>query len=524
MVKKKREGISMDIKKEKISWIENVAKKRTQIDADLDVIVPDSKPDIKKILQIDANVETTTCELQNDRVLLCGNVYFNVIYLPEDTLTLQSIRVTAPFTDIVAINGVNPDMDCMFETDVLSINYKIINGRKFSVKCVIEAVLNIKHTPCVEIVTEITDNAVQIQNDDVNLLKRSARCNKKIDINEKIIVPDSEPAISEVLNLSAKVNEYSVKLINNKAIIKGDIKFTCTYVEAVNNDIVTLNRVAPFTEILDIDGVKTEDLYSARIEIKSCDYNCEVTPSGETRGIETKSSLNVDIFTMRDEKCIIVQDCYATDKELQLTTNDIIIPKKINDVECNDTLKTSVNVGESDPVIERVYDVFSKAYIDDVAVKQDKILLKAIVDNYVLYVTKDEDKPIYCLKNEIEFVKELDCEGCCDPKGDFFAEVLNTSYALSSENSVDLRVNLKINGVICDSKKVNVITDIKTNECKSEYKTASITVYFVQDNETLWDIAKRYFTTIDAIINVNDLSDKDIQKGMRLLIPKYKRI
>ena len=120
----------MDVKKEKLSWIENVTVKTTQLEADMDVIVPDVKPDIKKILQIDADVDAKNCEVQNERVILNGNVYFNVIYLPDNADMLQSIRVTVPFTDVVSISGVEPKMECNYSADVLSVSYKIINGRK----------------------------------------------------------------------------------------------------------------------------------------------------------------------------------------------------------------------------------------------------------------------------------------------------------------------------------------------------------------------------------------------------------
>ncbi len=514
----------MEIKKEKLSWIENVAEKSTQIDVALDVIVPDTKPDIRKILQIDANVDTSTCDLQKDRILLCGNVYFNVIYLPEETSKIQSIRVTVPFTDIVAVNGVNQEMESVLNTDILSVNYKIINGRKFSVKSIVEAMLKIKNTVSVEMVSAIEDSAAQVKNTDIELLMRSSRCNKKIEINEKIIVPDSEPAIGEVLNVTTKVNEYTVKLINNKAIIKGDVKLTCTYVDVVNEELASISRVTPFTEIVDIEGVKAEDICNTKIETKFCEYNCEESSGGEIRGVETKSILNVDIFTLRDTKCLAVADCYSMEKNLELTTSSVDIPIKISDVNYDDALKTTISVENDAPLVERVYDVFSKAYIDNVSAKQGKVQLNGVVDNYVLYVTKNEETPIYCLKNEIEFSKEFDCENFRTPTGEFVAEVTGSSYALSSDNSIDLRVNLKICGVVYGTESVQVITDVKSTEICQVPETASITVCFVQENETLWDIAKKYFTTIDAITKINEISENEIKKGTRLLIPKYKRV
>ena len=41
----------------------------------------------------------------------------------------------------------------------------------------------------------------------------------------------------------------------------------------------------------------------------------------------------------------------------------------------------------------------------------------------------------------------------------------------------------------------------------------------VQDNDTLWTVAKRFKTSIDNITQLNDVS-KGIEKGQKLLIIK----
>lgn len=514
----------MEIKKEKLSWIENVTKKITQIDVDLDVIVPDSKPDIKRILQVDADIDAASCDMQNDRVVLSGNVCFNIVYQPEEISRIQSIKVNAPFTDVVTVNSVTPEMDGIYNADILSVNYKIINGRKFSVKSVVEGEICVKDTVSAEPVAMIDDCDIQVKNTNVDLLMKVARCNQQININERIVVPDAEPAIGEVLKATGKLNEYTVKLINNKAIVKGESKIVCTYVDAVNEEINTINSVVPFTEIFDLDGVNSDDICISRIQAKICEFNCAENLDGETRSVEIKCVLDVEISVMRDLKSMVVHDCYSVSQNIEMKTLNNRIPKRVADVNYNDTLKTSISVENDDPLIERIYEVFSKAYIEDVSFNKDCLVVKGVVDNYVLYVTQDKNVPIFCLKNEIDFSQEFDCKGCNSPEGEFFAEVLNTSYVLTADNTVDLRINLRINGIIYDYRNVNLVTDIKTSEINQIPETASITVYFVQDNESLWDVAKKYFTTIDAIVKVNELSDGEVESGMRLLIPKHKRV
>lgn len=514
----------MEIKKEKLSWIENIIEKNTQIDVDVDIIVPDTKPDIRKILQIDADTDTANCEIQNERVLLSGNVYFNVIYLPDNSELLQSIRLEVPFTDVVAVSGINTKMECDLSTDILSVNYKIINGRKFSVKSVVETVLSVKKSMEFESIMEIDDNDVQVKKSEFTMMLRSGRCTKNIPVNEKIVIPDSESSIAEMLNVSAKVNESSVKLINNKAIVKGDLKITCTYVEAVNSEINTVNHIVPFTEILDIEGVSAEDYSNIIIDAGVCEYVCAEDVGGEIRTVEVKCCLKSDLYAFRDVKCNVVEDCYSTVKKLEVATSRIKLPHKLSVINFNDTLKSNLIIADSDPSIERVYNVFSRAYIENISSVENRMTVNGVVDNYVLYITKDNESPIFCVKNEVEFSQAFECQGDVAPKGEIDAEVLNTSYTISSDGSVDLRTNLKLKGIMYSCEEYDVITDVVKTDLDLPCETTSIIVYFTQDNDTLWDIAKKYSSTVNDIIEINELADDVPLKDMRLLIPKHKKI
>ena len=514
----------MDVKKEKLSWIENVTVKTTQLEADMDVIVPDVKPDIKKILQIDADVEAKNCEVQNERVILNGNVHFNVIYLPDNADMLQSIRVTVPFTDVVSISGVEPKMECNYSADVLSVSYKIINGRKFSVKSIIEAVLDIKKPVNFESLSEIDDSEIQVKKTGFNLMLRSGRCNKNILMNEKIIIPDSEPSIGEILNVNAKVNEYSIKVINNKVIVKGDVKIACTYVEAGNGTIATINHVAPFTEIFDVDGVNSDDYSNIILETAACEFGCEENASGEIRSIEVSSFIKANISAYRNVECNFIKDCYCTTKQIKIDTAKVKLPQNMSVVNFNDTLKSNLTIADSEPSVERVYDAFSKAYIENVSSEDNRLIVNGVVDSYVLYITKDKENPVFCTKSELAFSQSFDCAGCLAPQGEINAEVLKTSYTINSDDSIDLSVNFKLTGMTYSFEELEVITGVNKTDNEVSRETASIIVYFAQDNDTLWDIAKKYSSTVDDIIEINELGEDADLKDMRLLIPRYKKI
>ena len=47
-----------------------------------------------------------------------------------------------------------------------------------------------------------------------------------------------------------------------------------------------------------------------------------------------------------------------------------------------------------------------------------------------------------------------------------------------------------------------------------------ITVYIVKNGDTLWDIARKFYTTVDEICNVNSLAEKEVKAGQPLIMVK----
>ncbi len=44
--------------------------------------------------------------------------------------------------------------------------------------------------------------------------------------------------------------------------------------------------------------------------------------------------------------------------------------------------------------------------------------------------------------------------------------------------------------------------------------------YVVKKDDSLWNIAKKYYTSVDTIMEINDLENDDIKEGDRLIIMK----
>ena len=99
--------------------------------------------------------------------------------------------------------------------------------------------------------------------------------------------------------------------------------------------------------------------------------------------------------------------------------------------------------------------------------------------------------------------------------------VTASSYVLSDNNKLDIRIEIAVCGFVFCEKEKSVITEIDIDKSRAKtIKTASLTVYFAECDESLWNIAEKYNTTVEAIMRENHLTGNTTEKKCKLLIPK----
>ena len=82
---------------------------------------------------------------------------------------------------------------------------------------------------------------------------------------------------------------------------------------------------------------------------------------------------------------------------------------------------------------------------------------------------------------------------------------------------------MNASGKILSSKILKYISEIELLENNSdESDNCALTVYFSDKNEKVWNIAKRYRTTVEAIMAENSLDSDVITEKKTLLIPSVR--
>ena len=98
---------------------------------------------------------------------------------------------------------------------------------------------------------------------------------------------------------------------------------------------------------------------------------------------------------------------------------------------------------------------------------------------------------------------------------------VSCSYNLASDNNVEVKAEVKICGCAENTIILNGITEISLDDSEplKRNNNYALKLYFADENEDLWEIAKKYGTSVSAIIEENEIEDDTVSGSGMILIP-----
>ncbi len=96
------------------------------------------------------------------------------------------------------------------------------------------------------------------------------------------------------------------------------------------------------------------------------------------------------------------------------------------------------------------------------------------------------------------------------------------STTMLDSNEVEVKAVLNLNALVICRSEEPVMESLEEIPWDMEkiHSMPGITIYIVQPEDTLWDIAKTFYTTVDEIQSINHLENENITPYQPLLLVK----
>ena len=137
-----------------------------------------------------------------------------------------------------------------------------------------------------------------------------------------------------------------------------------------------------------------------------------------------------------------------------------------------------------------------------------------------MIILKDTSGGFVTTEKMLDYRYERSCE-CDNKKIECTPQVSVSSFECSLKNNeqIDVKAELQINCSVFSETEIDVVSEFSELKESEKLTNSAITVYFPSCEETLWDIAKRYNTTVESIVLENNLSCETTKDIKMLFIP-----
>ncbi len=511
----------MDVKlmHESIETGRATEKRTFEVTAAGDVIVPDAMPDIQKILQIDGRARITASTKQGDKLLCEGVADFCILYIPardESEAPVESIKASLPFKDVCA--AAIEDGNFMVEADLLHIGSMLLNSRKLSIKAEIALSLCEWSTTSTQLTTDVeAEKTPEVKTRRIHAKQTAAEDVFSAQVADTLEKPSEKPPFSKILKMDAAAMGQEVKLITGKAIVKGAVRISTLYLtDTYPAEISFMEHDVPFTEILDMPGAAEGMDYAIDTAVDAIYYETDA----ESGKIGVEVTLRIHGTVTEIVELSLVEDLYIPGYETELSHTTCHIEKAFDSVHDQLAARKLFHLADDVPEPRTVYNVVGKPLVKSASVHDGKAEIEGQVDVYVLYMTEDEETPLFCYQDSIPFSYMAETNAPDSAHVSCRVSLLGCGFTLPSGGGVDVRANLDISLAFHAIESVDNVDAVSVTEEETAEKRPSLVIAFVNEGDSLWDIAKKYKTTISRIAEANHLDEADnVSHAMRLLIP-----
>ena len=283
--------------------------------------------------------------------------------------------------------------------------------------------------------------------------------------------------------------------------------------------IETFEATVPVMGYINSDNLDEKSKIELQFNIKSFALR-PIYQDLKSRSFSIESEIEVRADVYQTKKVEIISDIYDPDANVNLQTQIISITKNLIDANENIEITQRLMIPELENI--KILSINVEPIITNKNILEGKIALEGNGEFNVLYYN-EQKKIIESKKLDLPYQQVLKIpELKSNMEVDITLSVKELEYRKIDSNELQIKVIFDANVIAEEIKIIQGITQIDVQEISND-KRPSVIIYYVKLGDTLWNIAKKYRTTINELREYNEIKDDMIYPDQQLIIPKRAR-
>ncbi len=496
-----------------------------------DINVPDINPDLYKILAPSATVQLKDCEVLNDKVLANGQVLISILYAADDEgKPLHNMDVAASFSQGIEIPGARPKMKESVNTVIQHIDCYMINSRKLGIKVIMDLYCKVEDLFDLELATDVRGlSDIQVLREPGSFKQVMGYNKDRYEFNEELSIAADVPVIDKILRSDFKVIVKDEKTIEGKVEVTGFLGVCILYkADTEDNQLQYQEFEIPFTQYIEIPAAEKDMECVTDSALQECYLEVSEDENGDRRVVNAYMVLGMGARVFKDTEQDVVVDAYSPTNVVDIEKDIIELSEFVGKGRSNIVIKETMGIKHGDPEIEKVCYVNVMPIVNEVRMLDDRVMVEGMMECTAVYMTSYSAEPMCSMMEQIPFRHFVDISGVrlgmpCTVK----CSADSVNFTQINNEVIELRVVLGIYAEAVKRIEKKLVESVEAVEGVSiDFgRIPAVTIYMVQKGDTLWSIAKRYNTTVDALARLNAIDNPSkVTDGMQIMILKNIRV
>lgn len=482
---------------------------------DCDISLPDYCPDIMRILRCSVTNSITNSKISGDRATVDGNAKIRIVYA-DDKNGIYCYEQDYPFSKYAELSDSYDGAVLCTSAKTEYANCRAVSKKRIDIHGVVSIRFRIFGIKKDSVITDAEGDGIQLKRNRVTADNAVAVVMKKFQLSQTEEADGGE--IGRIFYACASPVLTETKIIKGKILLKGEAVLKVMYCSgSKENESVCVNYNLPFSEIIDIENIDDSCKVSVNFNVDQVQAEPKTDNDGEYKYLNLGCDICAVVTAYKTDELCIIADAYSTQKEIEAkykTTSFTQILQNLNDsIICRE----SIDLSSMNP--QRIYAAIAQSPEAKCCFDSDKMTVRGKIPLKFILID-GEGVPAFCEREaEFEYSRSVDAKGenlHCDPS----LFLTGYSCSLTNDGRAEFKAEMNISADITETCECRTLVSLKASEnAEIKKRHSALVICFCNGGEKVWDIARKYNTTVEDIMSENELTSEEIGEKRMLMIP-----
>ena len=497
--------MELQFRKSVIPCLQTVAREIQNQEQTQEVRLTDGMPDIGKVLASWGQVLIRSKEWRSGGMSVSGGVMAWVLYMPEEEQIPQSIATWLPFQMKWDFPDTQHDGTITVMPLLRGIDARSISARKIMVRTGVSLMAEGMVSGEAELFSpeEVPEDLHVLKNTYPIRLPAEAG-EKPFLIEEALSLPDTLPAVNKIIYYELRPELVEEKIVSDKLVFRGVGNLHLLYLDS-DGKLSTWDTEIPFSQYAQLNKEYAQDA-SARIHLALTNLELE---TGEEDNLNLKTGMIAQYVIFDAKNMELTQDAYSNLRNVVPEFTQMTMPAQLDSRQDMITAEHTADAAISQPVDVSFYPDHPRTYREADTVAGE-------MSGMFQVLGYDENEEL--TGGTYHWTTDWDFYVSRDAKMDLNIQPAGRPQVSLSGDSMILRGNLRRDMETTANQGLTMINGIDIGEKKEPNPNRPSLIIRRAGEDQLWDLAKNYGSTIEAISQANNLTGEPDCRQM-LLIP-----